>query len=147
MQSDLRDLFKAERKDDTHGVPRRLCARKSHLEERGLKTLPELLKDPQYVWCARAASPKMTGGDSYVPASKWANTVAKVDEDELIGLRGQARHRKLVKLQTEAVAAFRDSLTPKRIAQAKLELRGKTLLCWCLPDLPCHTDVLVGLFR
>ncbi len=31
---------------------------------------------------------------------------------------------------------------PKLIAAAKVELRGKTLGCWCSPK-PCHGDVLM----
>jgi len=30
-------------------------------------------------------------------------------------------------------------------AQARTELPGKTLLCWCRPDAPCHADVLLAL--
>jgi hypothetical protein len=31
---------------------------------------------------------------------------------------------------------------PDLIAAAKLELRGRDLVCWCAP-LPCHADVLL----
>ena len=31
---------------------------------------------------------------------------------------------------------------PDLVAKAKLELRGKNLVCWCSP-LPCHGDVLL----
>ena len=31
---------------------------------------------------------------------------------------------------------------PELIARAKVELRGKTLGCWCAPK-PCHGDVLL----
>ena len=27
--------------------------------------------------------------------------------------------------------------------QAKAELRGKNLACWCKPGQPCHADVLI----
>jgi hypothetical protein len=30
-------------------------------------------------------------------------------------------------------------------AQAKAELRGKDLACWCKPGEPCHADVLLEL--
>ena len=32
--------------------------------------------------------------------------------------------------------------SPTRVAQAKSELRGKDLVCWCKP-LACHADVLL----
>lgn len=32
---------------------------------------------------------------------------------------------------------------PSLVAQAKKELRGKSLVCWCAP-LACHADILKG---
>jgi hypothetical protein len=34
--------------------------------------------------------------------------------------------------------------SPSLVADAKRELRGKVLACWCAP-LPCHADVLVDI--
>jgi len=31
------------------------------------------------------------------------------------------------------------------LAEARTELAGKTLVCWCRPDAPCHADVLLAL--
>jgi hypothetical protein len=48
------------------------------------------------------------------------------------------------------VASFRDWATQRRTAQAwdyadeaRRELRGKNLACWCKPGEPCHADVLL----
>jgi hypothetical protein len=43
----------------------------------------------------------------------------------------------------EAVAMFRAYLAehPELVDAARRELRGKTLMCFCRPDLPCHADV------
>ena len=34
------------------------------------------------------------------------------------------------------------STQPELLAAAKVELRGRNLICWCAP-LPCHADVLL----
>jgi len=48
-----------------------------------------------------------------------------------------------VSTREQAIDAYRKWLTvqPHLVAQAKQELRGKVLGCWCSP-LPCHGDVL-----
>jgi Domain of unknown function (DUF4326) len=44
----------------------------------------------------------------------------------------------------QVIAKYRDWLCeqPELIAFAKIELRGKDLICWCAP-LACHADVLL----
>ena len=44
----------------------------------------------------------------------------------------------------EVIKKYRQWLAakPELIARAKVELRGKTLGCWCAPK-PCHGDVLL----
>jgi hypothetical protein len=42
-----------------------------------------------------------------------------------------------------AVSAFRGALTADVIAEARRELRGKNLACWCPLNEPCHADVLL----
>lgn len=44
----------------------------------------------------------------------------------------------------EVIAKYRAWLMakPELVAQAKRELKGKVLACWCAP-LACHADVLV----
>lgn len=49
--------------------------------------------------------------------------------------------------RAEVIRAFRDWLnnTPvgrRLCAEARAELRGKHLVCWCAP-LPCHADLLL----
>jgi hypothetical protein len=43
----------------------------------------------------------------------------------------------------EVISMFRDfGRATKLRQQAKAELRGKNLVCWCAPE-PCHADVLL----
>jgi Domain of unknown function (DUF4326) len=46
--------------------------------------------------------------------------------------------------RSQAIAAYREWLMrrPDLVADAKAELRGKVLGCWCAPQ-PCHGDVLM----
>lgn len=45
----------------------------------------------------------------------------------------------------EAVAEYRTwvETQPELIEDAKRELAGRDLLCWCRPGAPCHADVLL----
>lgn len=45
----------------------------------------------------------------------------------------------------QAVISFREMFEedPQIVANAKEELRGKNLACWCGPDNKCHADVLL----
>jgi hypothetical protein len=45
--------------------------------------------------------------------------------------------------QAQCVERFRYEIAPKLAAEARRELRGKNLACWCAPDAPCHADVLI----
>lgn len=49
--------------------------------------------------------------------------------------------------RAQAVARYRDWIMgePERIAQARAELAGRDLCCWCPLDGPCHADVLLEL--
>jgi hypothetical protein len=38
-----------------------------------------------------------------------------------------------------------ESYIGRIIADARTELRGKDLACWCKPEEPCHADVLLQL--
>ena len=44
----------------------------------------------------------------------------------------------------QVIEAYRAQLLsqPERVTQAKQELRGKDLVCWCSPQA-CHADVLM----
>jgi hypothetical protein len=49
-----------------------------------------------------------------------------------------------VPTREEAVRRFRDEhMTPGRREQAKRELKGKDIACYCKLDEPCHADVLI----
>jgi hypothetical protein len=47
----------------------------------------------------------------------------------------------------ESLRRYREHLRahPALVARARVELAGKTLACWCPPDVPCHADVLADL--
>ena len=47
----------------------------------------------------------------------------------------------------EAVETFRELLLqqPELVEEARRELRGKNLACWCAHNQPCHADVLLKL--
>lgn len=48
--------------------------------------------------------------------------------------------------EDEAFALYRWYLGVSGLeAEAAEELRGRDLCCWCLPETPCHTDVLLEL--
>jgi hypothetical protein len=46
-----------------------------------------------------------------------------------------------------AVGMFREfaELTIGFDVRARVELKGRDLMCWCPPELPCHVDVLLQL--
>jgi Domain of unknown function (DUF4326) len=47
----------------------------------------------------------------------------------------------------EAVRRYREDLLAGRLRvdvnDARHELRGRNLACYCAPDVPCHADVLI----
>lgn len=45
----------------------------------------------------------------------------------------------------QAVTHYRAWISkhPTMIEEARAELRGKVLCCWCPPDVACHADVLL----
>lgn len=48
--------------------------------------------------------------------------------------------------RAESVEAYRVSHLsqhPEIIEDARAELAGRDLACWCPPDQPCHADVLL----
>jgi hypothetical protein len=49
--------------------------------------------------------------------------------------------------RTESIKKYKAYLlsNPELVEQAKKELKGKNLACWCKIDEPCHADVLLDL--
>lgn len=47
----------------------------------------------------------------------------------------------------EAVRLFREYLDrhPELVADARIALAGRPLMCWCPADEPCHADVWLAL--
>jgi hypothetical protein len=75
----------------------------------------------------------MAEGDVYVGRpTKWGNP-----------------HRVGPLSAADAVARYRADLLagrlPITVDDARRELRGRNLLCWCPSDHPCHADVLLDL--
>ena len=73
----------------------------------------------------------MAEGDVYVGRpTKWGNP-----------------HRAGPLPAADAVARYRADLLTGRLSfsveDARRELRGRNLLCWCAPGAPCHADVLL----
>jgi hypothetical protein len=52
---------------------------------------------------------------------------------------------KFIETQEDAVSDFRILLTlnPDLVEEARRELRGKNLACWCRAGTACHADVLL----
>src|SRR3954464_124776 len=75
----------------------------------------------------------MYRGGYRIPGSKWRNPFLP-DKDD----------KKRDGTREEVVAKFRAWLCedPQRVAEAKAELRGRDLVCWCAPEA-CHGDVLL----
>ena len=67
--------------------------------------------------------------------TRWGNPFSHLDN---------AKADVKVASRAEAVARYRQMLmaSPDLIAAARLELKGKHLVCWCAP-LACHADVLL----
>jgi hypothetical protein len=67
--------------------------------------------------------------------TKWGNPFSHI-------LKSAARY--LVPTREDAVAAFETSFLndPRLIREAKDELKGRDLVCWCVPS-PCHANVLL----
>jgi len=70
--------------------------------------------------------------------SKWGN-------DARIGFLDT--HLGYILTHEQAVEAFKAFMQrhPYLIDDAKKELKGKNLACWCGKDSPCHADVLLKL--
>jgi hypothetical protein len=85
--------------------------------------------------------------------SKWGNPfhISKAAEKEYANgdpfLQMMDAQHGVVTTSDAAVHYFRRYLrtaTGRQLCrQAKTELRGKNLACWCKPGAPCHADVLL----
>lgn len=90
-----------------------------NINESGVRQ--RLKSDPNYVYIGRSARG--------LKASKWLNKY-KIGRD---GTRA------------DVIAKYRDNILSRPTLLAALpELRGKTLVCWCAPNL-CHGNVLAEL--
>ncbi len=96
---------------------------------------------PQRIQRSRAKGWRMPPGAVYVGRpSKWGNPFV-VGKDSIFGF---------VKDAGAALGFYLGWLAThpdgQRIVEdARRELRGKSLACWCRPGCPCHADVLLRL--
>ncbi len=79
---------------------------------------------------------------------RWGNPFSVVP-DAVPGTLVGARYTAMPSV-AEAVAAYRrwiseDPAGQRLAEQARAELRGKNLACWCPPDGPCHAEVLLDI--
>lgn len=63
----------------------------------------------------------------------------------ILGIESEYINPYIVKDNEHAVRLFRDltDKLPDFRKRAKEALQGKTLMCWCNEDQPCHADVLL----
>lgn len=89
---------------------------------------------PRRVRLSRSPGARLPSGTVSVAApTKWANPYRPATRTPAAN--------------AAAVAHFRDYLNrnPALIAQARAELVGLDLACWCQPCLDCHADVLLAI--
>ncbi|RKY69337.1 MAG: hypothetical protein DRQ02_01370 [Candidatus Latescibacterota bacterium] len=89
---------------------------------------------PQRIQRKRNRGWRMPANTIYVGRpTRWGNPFH-------VGMQGNA---------AECVRLYRSWLRtmPILVADAKRELRGKNLACWCSLDQPCHADVLLELVK
>jgi hypothetical protein len=80
--------------------------------------------------------------------TKWGNhiKVATAKEINEAGYFGFMLPRNTLQIMVLYKAWLRESAQGCVLAtEAKRELRGKNLACWCKPGKPCHADVLLEL--
>ena len=77
-------------------------------------------------------------------STKWGNQAAKIGDDISYYSFGVtcATASDVVDLFARFMAAHR-AADPAAFAAFIAPLRGKNLACWCPPDQPCHSDVLL----
>lgn len=76
--------------------------------------------------------------------SKWGNPVKCIPGDEI----QQLAAKELYSIWLNGAWSYTPSKREEGLAlaeDARKELRGKNLACWCPLDKPCHADVLLEL--
>ena len=89
---------------------------------------------PRRVQLSRAAGFRLPPGTvSVASPTRWANP-----------FRPAVRTPEANALAVQKFIAYLD-VNPELVADAREQLRGLDLACWCRPDLPCHADVWLDL--
>lgn len=103
---------------------------------------------PERVQLSRRKGWKMPENTvSVTRPGKWGN-IFSVAPNQAPGTNVYAGRYVAVPTVEDAVECFRlwldENPCGRQIAaEARLELRGKNLACWCKPDELCHADVLL----
>lgn len=128
---ELRNALAVESNSRPNGAPEVTNIRKSNLRKKGYKDLEDWLKNPQHVYIGR----DMT---NYVPGaigSVWGNpfSTSKMSREECCK-----------KYEEYILTDKKKMKNGKTLRESLGELKGKTLGCWCHPEL-CHGHVLAKL--
>ena len=110
------------------------------INARSLKgNLYDFYRDDKYVYIGRYIY-----NDIRFPQSKWHNPFKLKDLD----YNEYRRTSDITAVNQELVRMYREYIMNKpELLKDIQELKGKTLICWCKPSLPCHGDVLVELLE
>lgn len=101
---------------------------------------PPTTPDTRRVQRSRSKGWRMPEGAIYVGRpSKWGNPF-RVGE----AYKTVAAGEMICSDASDAVRLYRP-LAWCRKDEIVRELRGRTLVCWCRTDRPCHADVLIGI--
>lgn len=103
---------------------------------------------PKRIQRKRVKGWRMPEGAVYVGrGTEWGNpwrVGTTVRTEAPTGVLGVYRCQELPITADLAVALYRAAFTPDA-EQARAELSGRDLACWCPLDQPCHADVLLEL--
>lgn len=100
---------------------------------------------PRRIQRKRTRGWRMPEGAVYVGRpTKWGNSFVPGQETVRERLEPGGRQKGVYVADAEqATWAYRRFLSQHLRIEAKAELRGKSLACWCRLDQPCHADVLL----
>lgn len=97
----------------------------------------------------RTSGWRMPEGAIYVGRpTLWGNPL-QVSPSLSMGGRYRQNGREAINLRRagQAVAMYENKLRAGgldfSVEDVRAQLRGRSLACWCLPDEPCHADVLL----
>lgn len=107
--------------------------------------------EPKRIQRSRAKGWRMPERAVYVGrGTPWGNPSRVIGSEPFVVMDGTddttvSCHDGRHDAHAEAVSRFRERLRCDGALQEQVRhaLRGKSLACWCGPELPCHADVLL----